>query len=79
MTNTSRKQFPDDIRITDLVYYMVEGPFTDADFQRGDYYDNITAATRVVYLSSLFQEQEVAIALGYVVISQAEGLFQWGL
>ena len=64
MTRTKRGN-NDDYKEVDLVYYMVEGVITAL-------VPNFTDAERVVYLMSLFDIQEVAIALGYPVIKKAE-------
>ena len=51
----------------DMVYYMVEDEAPEPNVV-----PNFTSPERVVYLSSLFSEHEVVLALGYPVISVAE-------
>ena len=52
---------------------MVEGDYTAEDFLQNNYYSNISDPNRVVYLMNLFSDQEVAIKMGYVILSKAEG------
>ena len=60
MVNISRCADKDKPWQTDLVYFVVRD-------------DNLTAAADVVTALSLFTDQEVALALGHVVVSKVAG------